>query len=180
VILRRRSLTPLFAPPISVILATNARRYIAGLVDFRGGRTDDWIGVFADATTTAAEAAKRLSAQIDTSLADLLQRAGSPRSDSVARKIILGLLAQPFVSADTAAARYDVTPTAARGALNPARRGRRACPHPGRPPPRSRVDQRRPIPTPRRIRTRPRPTRRRRVTSAEASAGPASETTLVP
>jgi hypothetical protein len=74
--------------------------------------------VFADATTTAAEAAKRLSAQIDTLLADLLQRAGSPRSDSVARKIILGLLAQPFVSADTAAARYDVTPTAARGALN--------------------------------------------------------------
>jgi Fic family protein len=118
VILRRRGLTPLFVPPISVLLATNARRYIAGLVDFREGRTDDWIGVFADATKAAADAAKRLSAQIDTLLADLLHRAGSPRSDSVARKIVLGLPAQPVVSADTAAARYDVTPTAARSALN--------------------------------------------------------------
>jgi Fic family protein len=57
VILRRRGLTPLFVPPVSVVLATNARRYVAGLVDFRDGRVDDWIGVFADATTTAAEAA---------------------------------------------------------------------------------------------------------------------------
>jgi hypothetical protein len=36
----------------------------------------------------------------------------------VARKIILGLAAQPVVSAETAAARYRVTPTAARAALN--------------------------------------------------------------
>ena len=50
VILRRRGLTPLFVPPISVVLATNARRYIAGLVDFREARVDDWIGVFADAS----------------------------------------------------------------------------------------------------------------------------------
>lgn len=118
VILRRRGLTPLFVPPISAVLATNARRYIAGLVDFRESRSDDWIGVFADATTTAAEAAKRLWARIDALLFDLIERAGTPRTDSVARKIILGLPAQPVVSAETAAARYDVTPTAARGALN--------------------------------------------------------------
>jgi predicted ArsR family transcriptional regulator len=52
----------------------------------------------------------------------------------VARKIVLGLPAQPVVSADTAATRYGVTPTAARAALNqlertgvlvPARVGRR-------------------------------------------------------
>jgi Fic family protein len=118
VILRRRGLTPLFVPPISVVLATGARRYIAGLVDFREGRTDDWIGVFADATTTAAEAAKRLWARIEALLDDLIEQAGAPRVDSVARKIILGLPAQPVVSAETAAARYGVTPTAARGALN--------------------------------------------------------------
>ena len=105
-------------PPISVILATNSRRYIAGLVDFRDGRSDDWIGVLADATTTAAEAAKRLWAQLDGLLVDLIDRAGSPRADSVARKIIFGLPAQPVVSAETAAERYGVTPTAARGALN--------------------------------------------------------------
>jgi Fic family protein len=118
VILRRRGLTPFFVPPISIVLATDARRYISGLIDFREGRTDDWIGMFADATTIAAEAAKRLWAQIDTLLAELLQRAGAPRTDSVARKIVLGLPAQPVISADTAAARYDVTPTAARSALN--------------------------------------------------------------
>ena len=118
VILRRRGLTPFFVPPVSVILATNARRYVSGLVDFREGRTDDWIGVFADATAAAAEAATRLWAHIDALLVDLIERADSPRIDSVARKIILGLPAQSVVSADTAAAQYGVTPTAARGALN--------------------------------------------------------------
>ena len=118
VILRRRGLAPLFVPPVSVVLATNARRYIAGLIDFRQGRPDDWIGAFADAVTAAAAATQRLWAQIDTLLSDLLTRAGSPRIDSVARKIILGLPAQPVVSADTAADRYNVTTTAARSALN--------------------------------------------------------------
>ena len=118
VILRRRGLTPLFVPPVSVVLATNARRYIAGLVDFREGRIDDWIGGFADATKSAVDAAKRLWEQIDSLLAELIERAGSPRTDSVARKIILGLPAQAVVSAETAASRYAVTPTAARAALN--------------------------------------------------------------
>lgn len=118
VILRRRDLTPFLVPPVSVVLATNARRYITGLVDFREGRTDDWIGIFADATAAAAAAATRLGTRIDTLLDDLIERAGSPRVDSVARKIIRGLPGQPVVSADTAAARYNVTPTAARAALN--------------------------------------------------------------
>lgn len=118
VVIRRRGLAPLFVPPISVVLATNARSYIAGLVDFREGRIDDWIGVFADATTTAAKAAKRLWERIDVLLAELVERAGSPRTDSVARRIILGLPAQPVVSAETASSRYGVTPTAARSALN--------------------------------------------------------------
>ena len=118
VVLRRRGLAPLFVPPISVVLASRPRRYIAGLIDFREGRVDDWIGVFAEATETAAAAAKRLWEQIDALLAGLVERAGSPRADSVARRIILGLPAQPVVSAPTAASRYGVTPTAARAALN--------------------------------------------------------------
>ncbi len=118
VVLRRRGLAPLFVPPVSVVLATNAKRYIAGLVDFREGRVDDWIGVFADATTAAAEAALRLGQRIDDLLAELIERAGSPRTDSVARKIIAGLPAQPVVSAETAADRHAVTTTAARAALN--------------------------------------------------------------
>jgi Fic family protein len=118
VVLRRRGLTPRLVPPVSVILATSARRYIAGLIDFREGRADDWIGAFADAVTAAADATKGLSVRIDGLLAELVERAGSPRADSVARRIVLGLPEQTVVSAETAAARYDVTPTAARGALN--------------------------------------------------------------
>jgi Fic family protein len=118
VVLRRRAVSPRFVPPVSVVLATNAKRYIAGLVDFREGRTDDWIGLFADATTTAAEAARRLWGRIDALLAELVERAGSPRADAVARRIVLGLPAQPVVSAEAAAGRYGVTPTAARAALN--------------------------------------------------------------
>ena len=101
-----------------MVLAASARRYIAGLTDFREGRIDDWIGAFADAVTASAGATRSLWAQIDTLLGDLIQRAGKPRADSVARKIIIGLPAQPIVSAEIAADRYHVTPTAARVALN--------------------------------------------------------------
>jgi Fic family protein len=118
VVLRRRQLTPVLVPPISVVLATNARRYIAGLVDHREGRYDDWLGYFADQVRIACEATVRLHAQITTLLNQLLERAGSPRSDSVARKIVLSLPSQPIVSAETVATRHGVTPTAARAALN--------------------------------------------------------------
>ncbi len=118
VVLKRRGLTAHFTPPISVVLAANAKRYIAGLIDFREGRVDDWIGVFSDAVTAAVEATKRLQSDIIKLLDDLVDRAGSPRTDSVARKIILGLSAQPIVSAASVALRYEVTPTAARSALN--------------------------------------------------------------
>jgi len=118
VILRRRDVAPAFVPPVSVVLATNARLYVAGLVDYRNGQVDSWVATFADALTAAAQATTRLWQLIDAHLASLLDRAGSPRADSVARSIILGLPAQPVVSADTAATRYQVTPTAARAALN--------------------------------------------------------------
>lgn len=118
VVLRRRGVTPVVVPPVSVVLATNARRYIAGLTDFRNGLHDDWIGVFADALTAAADATTTLTTKLDELLGRFVERAGTPRADSVARKIILGLPAQPVVSAETAAERYGVTPTAARAALN--------------------------------------------------------------
>ena len=118
VILRRRGTTPRLVPPISVVFATGARRYIAGLIDFREGRVDDWIGAFADAVTTAARSTEGLRTRIDSLLGELVERAGSPRADSVARKIVLGLPAQPVVSAESAARLHRVTPTAARAALN--------------------------------------------------------------
>jgi len=88
VILRRRGVAPRYVPPVSVVLATNAREYIAGLTGFREGRTDEWIGALADSVTSATTATKRLWALIDMLLAELIVHAGSPRRDSVAQKII--------------------------------------------------------------------------------------------
>lgn len=118
VILRRRGIAPHLLPPVSVVLASHARRYIAGLVDFREGRVDDWVGAFADSVATAARSTEGLRSRIHALLDHLVQRAGSPRADSVARKIILGLSAHPVVSAESAALLHGVTPTAARAALN--------------------------------------------------------------
>ena len=117
VILRRRGVA-LIVPPISVVLATNAKHYIAGLTDFREGRVDDWIGGFAEAVSLAAHSTDVLRTQIDGLLQELVERAGSPRADSVARSIILDLPKQPVVSAEVAAKAHQVTPTAARSALN--------------------------------------------------------------
>ena len=125
VILRRRGVA-LIVPPISVVLATNAQHYIAGLTDFREGRIDDWIGGFAEAVTRAAHSTAVLRTQIDGLLQELVERAGTPRADSVARSIILGLPKQPVVSAEVAAEAHQVTPTAARVALNRLHDDRRA------------------------------------------------------
>ena len=118
VIFRRRNIAHRLVPPISVVLATNAKRYIAGLTDFREGRVDDWIGGFADTVALAARSTEVLQTQIARLLAELIKRGGSPRTDSVARKIVLGLPQQPILSAEVAATSYGVTPTAARAALN--------------------------------------------------------------
>jgi Fic family protein len=118
VVFRRRNVIERVAPPVSVVLAANAKRYISGLVDFREGRADDWVGAFADAVTISARSAMALGARIDVLLDELTERAGSPRRDSVARRIIRGLPRQPVVSAESAANSYGVTTTAARAALN--------------------------------------------------------------
>lgn len=86
VILRRRGLAARVVPPISVVLATNARRYIAGLTDFRDGRIDDWIGAFADTVTTASTATLALSDRVHALLGELLERAGSPRRELWSRQ----------------------------------------------------------------------------------------------
>ena len=54
VILKRRRLAPAYVPPISVVLAAERDRYIAGLTRFRGERVSDWIEQFAAAALRAA------------------------------------------------------------------------------------------------------------------------------
>jgi Fic family protein len=97
VVLRRRALAPRYVPPVSLVLAGNARTYIAGLTDYRNGRTSGWCGLFAAATRTAALGAARFAATVRRLQERWLDQAANPRTDSAARKLIARLPAQPIV-----------------------------------------------------------------------------------
>jgi Fic family protein len=117
VILARRGLGHVL-PPVSVALATNADRYVAGLTDFRAGRIADWVGSFATAVESSARAASALAERLASTVAELLERAGHPRRGSVARRIVESLAIRPILSAESVANAEGVTPTSARRALN--------------------------------------------------------------
>ncbi|MDO8485838.1 MAG: Fic family protein, partial [Candidatus Limnocylindrales bacterium] len=99
VVLRRRGAAPRFVPPVSIVLAARPSSYIDGLVGFREGRIAEWCASFAGALERAA----RLSVELASALARLQQewyeRAGRPRRDSMAARIIPILPAQPITSA---------------------------------------------------------------------------------
>ena len=108
VILKRRRVAPAYVPPISVVLAAERDRYIAGLTRFRGERVSDWIEQFAAAALRAAklaaaylEAVRRLS---ETWRARLRARPAPPRSDAAAWALIDVLPAYPVITDPVAAA----------------------------------------------------------------------------
>ena len=55
VVLRRRGLAPSYVPPVSVVLARDKERYIAGLTDYREGRMAEWVETFAVACARRRE-----------------------------------------------------------------------------------------------------------------------------
>jgi Fic family protein len=101
VVLRRRGVAPRFVPPVSVVLAARANSYVAGLVGFRDGRTSEWCASFAGACERAARLSTELAEDIARLEADWFGRAGRPRRDSAAARIIAALPAQPITSAAT-------------------------------------------------------------------------------
>jgi hypothetical protein len=101
VVLRRRGVAPAFVPPISIVLAARANRYIDGLVGFREGRIDAWCASFAEACGRAAAVSVELAGQVAQLEVDWFERAGRPRRDSSAARIIPMLPAQPITSAAT-------------------------------------------------------------------------------
>jgi Fic family protein len=102
VVLRRRGVAPRFVPPVSIVLAARPAAYVDGLVGFREGRVADWVASFAAATAAAAEASAELAEQVATLQAEWLVRAGRPRVDSAAAKLVALLPALPVLSAPTA------------------------------------------------------------------------------
>jgi Fic family protein len=108
VLLRRRGLSPSYVPPISVVLAKEKDRYIAGLTAYREGNLHRWLEDFAVATARAAELAKRYlyEAQLlqDRWCRQLHGAARPPREDAAAWAVIDVLPGYPVVTAPVLAA----------------------------------------------------------------------------
>ncbi len=107
VVLRRRGLTQLYVPPISVVLASDKGSYIAGLNDYAKGDVEAWLTAFAAATAQSASLASRYLVQVQ-ALQDhwraMLRTAANPRADSVAWAIIDVMPAHPMISVPVAVA----------------------------------------------------------------------------
>jgi Fic family protein len=116
-IFRRRGLAPRFVPPISVVLATNAKDYVRGLNDYRIGAIDRWSAAFAYTCRLAATESVRLGSRIESMQEEWRRRAGRPRGGSSADRIIDLLPAIPIMSVASASRELGVSDEAARTAL---------------------------------------------------------------
>lgn len=104
-------------PPISVVLAANADRYIAGLTSFRSGDLAEWCAIFSEARQVAAERAAELGISLLKLKSEWLERAGSLRRGSSGHRLVEGLSAHPLLSVASASQFLGVSEEAARLAL---------------------------------------------------------------
>lgn len=118
VILRRRGISRRIVPPVSVVLAANSARYIAGLSAFRAEDLAGWCAIFAEAMEVAGTRATELGRSLADLRGEWLQRAGSPRRGSTSRRLIEGLAGHPLLSVASTAKLLAVSEEAARLSLN--------------------------------------------------------------
>jgi Fic family protein len=97
-VLRKRGELARYIPPISLLLAADQGAYIAGLQAYRLGDVSGWCELFAEVTAAAAHAAERLAEEIESQEHEWLERAGRPRRESAARRLIAALPEQPVLS----------------------------------------------------------------------------------
>lgn len=102
IILRRRGVAVEYLPPVSLVLAGDADRYVAGLTSWRRGDEGDWYEVFVDALFRAASGARQFAAQVVDLQSRWTDAAGSPRAGSGARQLIEILPSHPIVDVKTA------------------------------------------------------------------------------
>ncbi len=113
VVLRRRDLAPRYVPPISLILATHSKDYIAGLTASRyvgeptnleaGFGLALWVQLFAAATARASRDAELFGQQIDELVRQWRQKAAPVRARSAADLLLSALSAAPVITVATAA-----------------------------------------------------------------------------
>jgi Fic family protein len=117
-VLRRRGLAPRFVPPVSLVLATNAARYVEGLTAYRSDQVVEWCLFFTRALRSATEHARHLNDQLLALQAHWREAMNQPRSHSAVEKLIQSLPAQPVIDMRMAAALTGSSEEAARRALN--------------------------------------------------------------
>lgn len=103
IILRRRGIAPRYLPPVSLALAGEADRYVAGLTSWRNGDEGDWFTVFIDALYRAAKGAREFAGRVAELQRRWLEQAGNPRRGSGPLRLIELLPSQPIINVKTAA-----------------------------------------------------------------------------
>jgi Fic family protein len=101
VVLRRRGLARRYVPPVSLVLAADAKAYAAGLTAFREDQATDWILLFAQAIERAAAKAGELALRLADLQEKWRERAGRPRRHSSAEALVVELPAHPIVTVAT-------------------------------------------------------------------------------
>src|SRR5712691_441955 len=121
IVLRRRGLAPTYVPPVSLILATDQKAYVRGLVTYREytpHAVGSWVAVFAQAMRTASAEALDFAIEITRLQETWRDRAGIRRRGSAADRLIERLPAEPVLNIPRAAAICDVVYEAARLAVD--------------------------------------------------------------
>ncbi len=117
VVLTCRGVTPNVVPPVSLVLATDARAYVGGLTDFRAGRVNEWVGLFAAAARTAAMEASRFAAQLAAQEEQWRVSVGPLRPNAAASVLLRLLPGVPIIDVQTAQELVGCSNQAARLAL---------------------------------------------------------------
>ncbi|MEK6328601.1 MAG: Fic family protein [Actinomycetota bacterium] len=102
IILRRRGISQRYLPPVSLALAGEADRYIAGLTSWRFGDEADWYSVFTDAVYRAATGAREFADRVAGLQRRWIEQAGNPRGGSGPLRLIELLPSQSIVDVKTA------------------------------------------------------------------------------
>jgi Fic family protein len=103
VVLRRRGVATTCLPPVSLALAGDADRYVAGLTNWRAGDEEDLYAVFTEALFRAASGAREFGARVEDLQSRWLEKAEHPRRGSGAQRLIELLPSQPVIDVKTAA-----------------------------------------------------------------------------
>jgi Fic family protein len=116
-VFRRRGIAPRYLPPVSLALAGEANRYVAGLTSWRNGDEEDWYMVFVDAVHRAATGARAFAGDVVELRSHWADQAGNPRRNSGPLRLIELLPTQPIINVKTAAQLLGGTEERARQAV---------------------------------------------------------------